>query len=469
MSPTIRRLNGALVVLAASIAASPATAGSVPGTLTEQGRLFDVVGAPLNASVTLHFAVYAAASGGVALWQESQLVTLDEGYFSADLGEITPFPASLWDGSIRYVGITVGSDPEMSPRQVAQSVPYALRAGDAVGDLHPTTVSVNGNLVIDASGAWVGPSSGLIGPQGPQGAVGSQGPAGPTGAQGIAGQDGAQGPQGPVGPQGPMGPQGPAGPQGPVGAQGPQGPQGPVGLTGATGPTGPAGSNGINGANGATGATGPTGLTGATGPTGPQGPAGNTVWNGYVGGIAYNAGNVVIGGASAGARLEVDGPSGATLKVVDGNQAAGKVLVSDAGGVASWAFTGGLSSITGSIGGGPGGAAATNAGYQNYPGGPFTLSLPSAGTYFISEQAYYSWIGGCADVYTHWAGNNVVVASMDGKWQACGASGTTTWNTYTFVIVVNGPTTLTAQYQWTNPGTSGSVLFGGAHYVRISQ
>ena len=176
--------------------ASPATAASVPGTLTEQGRLFDLVGAPLDASITLHFAIYAAASGGAPLWQESQLVTLDEGYFSVDLGETTPFPASLWDGSTRYVGITVGSDPEMSPRQAAQSVPYALRAGDAVGDLHPTTVSVNGNLVIDASGAWVGPSSGLIGPQGPQGPIGPQGPAGPAGAQGIAGQDGAQGPAG---------------------------------------------------------------------------------------------------------------------------------------------------------------------------------------------------------------------------------------------------------------------------------
>jgi hypothetical protein len=193
------------------------------------------------------------------------------------------------------------------------------------------------------------------------------------------------------------------------------------------------------------------------------------VWPGTSGGIYYNAGNVAIGGTSPGARLEVDGASGSTLKVVDGNQAAGKVLTSDANGVASWAYAGGLANIAGSIGGGPSGAAVANAGYQSYPGGPFTLTLPSAGTYFISEQAYYIWGTGCADVLTHWAGNNIVVISMDGKWQACGASGTNTWATYTFVVVVNGPTTLTAQYQWTNPGTGGTVLFGGAQYVRISQ
>ena len=51
--------------------------------------------------------------------------------------------------------------------------------------------------------------------------------------------------------------------------------------------------------------------------------------------LGYNS-NVGIGTFNPGAKLEIDGSSGSTLKVVDGNQAAGRVLTSDANGQASW-------------------------------------------------------------------------------------------------------------------------------------
>ncbi|MFH0864658.1 MAG: hypothetical protein V1904_00580 [Bacteroidota bacterium] len=70
--------------------------------------------------------------------------------------------------------------------------------------------------------------------------------------------------------------------------------------------------------------------------------------------LAFNA-KVGIGTTSPGASLEVVGSSGSTLKIVDGNQGANKVLTSDANGVASWSTPNAVSwSLTGNTGTTPG-------------------------------------------------------------------------------------------------------------------
>jgi len=61
-----------------------------------------------------------------------------------------------------------------------------------------------------------------------------------------------------------------------------------------------------------------------------------TLTNKYALVTEANAGNVGIGIITPVAKLEVDGASGSTIKIVDGNQAAGKVLTSDATGQGSW-------------------------------------------------------------------------------------------------------------------------------------
>lgn len=232
-----QKLRGllSLSLVAASLALGGAASAAVPTTLTHQGRLFDGAGKPSTGSVDVQFALYAAASGGTALWSEVANVSLDDGYFSSELGSINPLPDALLDTDTLFLGITVGNDAEMSPRSEIRSVPYALRAGDVRGAIHPTTVSIGNQVVIDANGNWVGSPTGLVGPQGLPGATGATGPQGPQGPAGPTGATGAQGPQGPNGLTGAQGPQGPAGPAGP------QGPTGPTGATGAQGPQGPAG------------------------------------------------------------------------------------------------------------------------------------------------------------------------------------------------------------------------------------
>jgi hypothetical protein len=212
----------AALSLAAAVGAQVGPSGpTVPNTLTHQGRLLDAAGAPLAGTVSLRFALYATAAGGDALWSETQALTLDDGHYSARLGSVTPIPAAAFDGSTGYLGVTVGDDVELAPRQSVGSVPYALVASNVTGDISPRSVTVGGVAVIASDGRWVGPASGLVGPQGEPGA---------TGATGPQGEPGLQGPSGPSGPQGEPGVAGAPGPQGPAGAQGPVGAVGPSEL-----------------------------------------------------------------------------------------------------------------------------------------------------------------------------------------------------------------------------------------------
>ena len=280
--------------------ALPAAAlAAVPPTLTHQGRLFNDKGAPITDTLPMTFNFYDGPNSAAPVASETLDVTLEDGYFSVSIGTVADLTKVL-DGNVKYFGIAVGNDAEMSPRVAVRSVPYAIMAGDVTGDIHPTTVSIGNQEVINANGQWVGDPTGLVGATGPAGAVGPTGPQGPAGPQGVAGAAGAVGPTGPTGPQGPTGAVGPTGPQGATGPQGPQGATGAQGPQGATGPQGPQGATGAQGPTGATGAVGPTGPQGATGPQGPQGATGivtTAFFGGFVSSIAgAQTGYVFAGG-----------------------------------------------------------------------------------------------------------------------------------------------------------------------------
>lgn len=228
-----RILGWMMLTLALGAFATPAAA--TPMLLGQQGRIFDAEGAPVVGALSMEFSLYGQMTGGTPLWSETFLVNFDDGYFSVVLGSSDPLDAGIFDGASLYLGITVGDDPEMTPRQTIVSVPYAITAYDVVGDINPASISVGGMPVIDGAGAWVGDPTGLEGPAGVQGPMGPEGPMGP---QGEAGQAGPQGPQGDPGIQGPIGPQGMPGEVGPAGPEGAVGPEGPAGATGPEGPPG---------------------------------------------------------------------------------------------------------------------------------------------------------------------------------------------------------------------------------------
>lgn len=125
-------LVGGVAYLGATlgVSASDSTPTVAPSVLPYQGSLTDSVGQPLDGTFDMTFGLYDAPSGGTPLWSESHggvnAVPVSNGLFSVNLGSISPIDVSVFDTGPLYLGIQVGSDPEMEPRQVIGSVPYAL-------------------------------------------------------------------------------------------------------------------------------------------------------------------------------------------------------------------------------------------------------------------------------------------------------------------------------------------------------
>jgi hypothetical protein len=97
-------------------------ASAVTASINYQGRLTDSGGNPLSGTYTMTFKLYETSTGGTALRTDTQSVTVTEGLFSTRINLGT----SYFDGRALWLGITVGADPEMTPRQELRSVPYAL-------------------------------------------------------------------------------------------------------------------------------------------------------------------------------------------------------------------------------------------------------------------------------------------------------------------------------------------------------
>lgn len=207
---TIKHLISASIAVGTLIAGM-STAQAVPQTITHQGRLYDANKMPVSGELDVVFKIYANEGDMDPIWTESKKITFEEGYFSADLGKDVPFDSAMvpvFDGSVRYMGVTVGADPEMTPRAPVQSVPYAMVAGDVFGDIHPTSISVGGTPIINSMGEWTGAPTGLVGPTGPAGADGKDGKDGMNGMPGAPGTNGTNGTNGMDGAVGPTGPTG---------------------------------------------------------------------------------------------------------------------------------------------------------------------------------------------------------------------------------------------------------------------
>ena len=107
-------------------------AAGVPTVINYQGRLTDSLGKVLHGEYNIQFTIYDES--GTGFWQEQHLnlngtgIFVDSGLFSVLLGSIEPIADSVFDDQERWLGIKIGSDPELSPRTKLTSVAYAFHA-----------------------------------------------------------------------------------------------------------------------------------------------------------------------------------------------------------------------------------------------------------------------------------------------------------------------------------------------------
>jgi hypothetical protein len=114
-----------------SLLALPARADAPP-EIPLQGRLTDAAGAPIDGDVEVRFAIYATEAGGEALFSESQIIHTEGGELVTSIGAMSALELAMFrDHGELYLGIAVGSEPEMTPRFPLGSVPYAAFAAHA--------------------------------------------------------------------------------------------------------------------------------------------------------------------------------------------------------------------------------------------------------------------------------------------------------------------------------------------------
>ena len=128
---------------------------AIPENLNVNGRLTDSSGTSLSGTYSMNFSIYNASSGGTALWNLTKNVMTDSnGVFSTILTDV-----NLNFSQNYYLGISAGTDAEMSPRINLTSSGYAYRAKnisvggiefDADVDAGSKNITTTGNV----SASW---------------------------------------------------------------------------------------------------------------------------------------------------------------------------------------------------------------------------------------------------------------------------------------------------------------------------
>ena len=131
----MKKLAFHLILVVAIVAFASLAQAAVPRLINYQGTVTGPTG-PIDGNYSLSFAIYADSIGGTALWTESHAtVPVTFGLFNVILGRFTSLPDDLFSAVPRWMGVTIGTDPEIAPRMRMTAVPWAMRAAIAESSL----------------------------------------------------------------------------------------------------------------------------------------------------------------------------------------------------------------------------------------------------------------------------------------------------------------------------------------------
>jgi hypothetical protein len=128
---------------------SPAAPNMSMDVLSYQGTLADSSGNPVTGDKDMTFRIYNHATDPTPLWEEAHTgtnaVPVQNGLFNIMLGSLNPIPDSVWDEAELYLGIQIGTEAEMTPREKIQTVPTAISAEAAQTALSVANGAVGSN------------------------------------------------------------------------------------------------------------------------------------------------------------------------------------------------------------------------------------------------------------------------------------------------------------------------------------
>ena len=165
--PNKNILLSVLIITMLALSAGVAWADEVTSEINYQGRLTDSSGSPLTGTYTMTFRLYEAATGRtVALATDTHTVDITDGLFNTGID----FGTSDFDGRELWLGVKVGADSEMTPRQELRPVPYALSLrpgakiiGSEYIALHAESTHTSGRGIYGYATATSGATYGVYG------------------------------------------------------------------------------------------------------------------------------------------------------------------------------------------------------------------------------------------------------------------------------------------------------------------
>lgn len=129
---------------------------TVPQLINFQGRLTDSLGNPVSdGSYSLRFRIYDDSLAGNVLWEETDPVQITKGLFTVLLGSTASIPDSTFYSANRWLGIKIGSNSEITPRQRLGSVGYSFQSGQWTS-VDSNLFRLNGNVGIGTAAPTAG-------------------------------------------------------------------------------------------------------------------------------------------------------------------------------------------------------------------------------------------------------------------------------------------------------------------------